>query len=355
MQSKANSRLFLGVEIGGTKLQVGVGHGDGSPPIQLIRSEIDPSRGAAGILTELEKSIVVLRQKHSCEGIGVGFGGPIDASRGVIRKSHHVQGWDNFHFAHWLGTVCDLPLVLVNDCDSAAYAEAHHGAGEGHRSLFYITVGSGVGGGLVVNGELFGAARPAIAEVGHLRPGIHADRPDATVESIASGWGIAAETVARLTGEISPALEMLHRTTGPDDRAHLKQRLKEAADANREYTADLMARCNGDLAKLDARMIASAAAEGNETAKEVIDHSCQALGWAIGQVVTLIAPEVIAIGGGVSLIGENLFLSRVRDYARTYVFPPLTDSYIILPTALGELGVVHGALALARKNATLER
>ena len=94
-------------------------------------------------------------------------------------------------------------------------------------------------------------------------------------------------------------------------------------------------------------MVAQAAAEGNEVAKEVLDHACQALGWALAQVITLLAPEVVVVGGGVSLMGEQLFFSPLRAEVERYVFPPLVGSYRLSPAALGELVVVHGAVALA--------
>jgi len=94
-------------------------------------------------------------------------------------------------------------------------------------------------------------------------------------------------------------------------------------------------------------MIGHAAAEGNEVAREVIDHSIQALGWAIAQVVTLVAPDVVVVGGGVSLMGEQLFYALLKRQVSRYVFPPLADSFEIRPPAFGELVVVHGALAYA--------
>jgi glucokinase len=125
------------------------------------------------------------------------------------------------------------------------------------------------------------------------------------------------------------------------------KRLADAADADEEYAADLWSRCGGDFERLDSRLIAQAAAEGNEFAREVLGHATQTLGWAIAQVVTLVAPEVVVVGGGVSLVGEPLFFTPLRAAVQKYVFPPLAKSFEIVPAKLGELVVVHGALALA--------
>ena len=93
--------------------------------------------------------------------------------------------------------------------------------------------------------------------------------------------------------------------------------------------------------------MAQAAAEGNAIAAEVLDHACQVLGWAIAQAITLAAPEVIVVGGGVSLIGEQFFFAPLRSEVARYVFPPLAGSFRLVPAGLGELAVVHGAVALA--------
>ena len=94
-------------------------------------------------------------------------------------------------------------------------------------------------------------------------------------------------------------------------------------------------------------MVAQAATDGNEVAREVLAHACQALGWGIAQSLTLLAPNVVVIGGGVSLMDESLFLAPLRKEIDRYVFPPLVGHYEVLPAALGERVVVYGALAMA--------
>jgi glucokinase len=340
--------LYLGIEIGGTKLQLGVGAGDGSPLVALERRTVDPTRGAAGILDQMSAAGAALLSRYDVRSIGVGFGGPVNAATGCVVKSHQITGWEGAPLRDWCQTTFGKPTVLGNDCDAAALAEARFGAGQGRRIVFFITVGTGVGGGLVIDGHLHGSGRPAVAEIGHLRPGLQADRPDDTVESIASGWGIAAAARARLSGEVVTPFDSLRSEPRRQNPLQRLKRIADAAEAGEEYAADLWARCEGDFDRLDSRAIAQAASDGNELAREVLAHACQALGWAIAQVVTLVAPEVIVIGGGVSLIGESLFFNPVRAAAQRYVFPPLAGSFEIVPAVLGELVVVHGALALAQ-------
>jgi glucokinase len=194
-------------------------------------------------------------------------------------------------------------VAIGNDCDCAALAEARFGAGCGAASVFYVTVGTGIGGGFVVNGQLHGQGRQAASEIGHLRPGLDADHPEMTVESLAAGPAI--ETAAR------KRVQVLSNET------------------------------------ITAKRVAEAAANGDLAARAELNSACQALGWAIAQTITLLAPETVVIGGGVSLIGEELFFEPLRKSVAAYVFPPLANSYRIVPAGLGELAVVYGAIAIA--------
>lgn len=339
--------MFLGIEIGGTKLQLGVGDGTRPELVALERRTIDPARGAPGILDQIESVGLALTQKFPIQRIGIGFGGPCDAVTGSTTKSHQIHGWEAFPLTSWCERTFQAAAMIGNDCDVAALAEAKYGAGVGAKSVFYVTIGTGVGGGFVIDGKAYGNGRPAVAEIGHLRPGLHEDRPEATVESIASGWGIAAAARARLAGDVARSLEHVRPMLVEIARQQRAQRLADAELTDEEYKSDLLQRCEDDPEKLTAQTIAQSAADGNEIAREVLGHACQTLGWAIAQMITLLAPQVVVLGGGVSLIGEQWFFSPVREEVQRYVFPPLLGSYRIVPARLGELVVVHGAIALA--------
>jgi glucokinase len=339
--------MFLGIEIGGTKLQLGVGDGQGGEMAAVVRHDVDARRGAPAIVEQIERSASALIQKHRIERIGIGFGGPVDSAAGVVTKSHQVAGWEGFPLVQWCRESLGKAAVLGNDCDVAALAEARFGAGRDAESVCYVTVGTGIGGGLVFGGKLHGSDRPAASEIGHLRPGLQADRPEMTVESLASGPAIAAAAVARMTGQVSRPLESICAPAEHPSRQQLRQRLADVTDTEREFIADLSQRCGGDPERLTAQLVAQAAADGNEIARQVLEHACQALGWAIAQVITIVAPQLVVVGGGVSLIGEQFFFMPLRTEVSRYVFPPLAGAYKIVPAALGELVVVHGAIALA--------
>jgi glucokinase len=342
--------MFLGIEIGGTKLQLGVGHGDGAL-VALERYDVQPKLGAAGILERIEQAGRVLIARHDVSALGIGFGGPIDRAAGAVVKSHHVEGWDDFKLVDWCQKKLTLPAVLENDCDAAGLAEARIGAGQGRSPVFFVTIGTGIGGGLITDQKIYRASGHGAAEIGHLRPGLHADHPDQTVESLASGWGIAAAAQARLSDPISHAFVPFAsglRRTSPED---VRQRLIETEEASEEYAADLWDRCDGRLEGLTAQVVAQAAGEGNELARDVLARACQALGWALGQMITLVAPQVVVIGGGVSLMDESLLMAPLRQEVAKYIFPPLAGTYEVLPAKLGEAVVVHGALAAAADRA----
>jgi glucokinase len=308
--------MYLGVEIGGTKLQLGVGDGAGRI-VALERFAVERERGAEGIRERIAAAGRALIEQYGVQRVGFGFGGPIDRARGMIVKSHHVDGWDGFPLVAWCRQELGLPAVIENDCDAASLAEAQFGAGRGRDPVFYVTVGTGIGGGLVTGGQIYRGSGHGAAEIGHLRPGLECSDPHAIVEALASGWGIA-------------------------DQA--RQRIQKAADG----AAELTERCGGDLARLTTQQVAEAAAAGNSLAQEVLATACRALGWAIAQALTLTSPEVIVVGGGVSLAGEELFFAPLRCAVQQYVFPPLAGKFRIVPAELGEEVVVHGALATAR-------
>jgi len=305
--------MFLGIEIGGTKLQVGVGDGIGGPLAALERTEVRPEEGAEGIRRQIRKIGNALVRQYDVDGIGIGFGGPVDRAAGQTLKSHQISGWDRFPLTDWCHETLGRPAGMANDADMAGLAEARFGAGRGKKIVFYITVGSGIGGALVIDQRVYGGSRGVASELGHLRPGPEAGDSAQTVESIASGWGITA-----------------------------------AARADAQLTAELKRRLVDPQEPITGKLAAEAARDGNPRALAVFQRATQTLGWAVAQMITLVSPEAVVIGGGVSLAGESLFFAPLREAVHRYVFPPLRESYAIRPAALGETVVVYGALALAR-------
>jgi len=317
--------MLLGIEIGGTKLQFGVGRGDGTPLATLERLDVEPQHGADRIRQQIVQTCKPLIERYAITGIGIGFGGPVDSERGRTIVSHQVEGWKDFPLADWSRTALGVPALVANDSDSAGLAEALFGAGKGHAVVVYNNIGSGIGGAIVIRGRLYGGSQGVAAEFGHLRPGPEAVRPDQDLEAVASGWGITAGVRARIEGAFDAAAER---------------------DAQ-----DFLDRCGGNLDRLNTKIIAEAARAANRLAADAFDHACRTIGWALAQVITILAPSVVVMGGGVSLVGEDLFFRPLRHYVAQYVFPSLAGTYEIVPAMLGEEVVVYGALALAAEKA----
>jgi glucokinase len=315
--------MYLGIEIGGTKLQLGLGRGDGII-VALERTEVNPAAGAEGIRKQILAAVPQLLAKAQLDrghlrGVGIGFGGPTDDTTRTVIRSHQIAGWDGFPLADWVSDLVGVPAVLCNDADVAGLAEALFGAGKGMSPIFYITVGTGVGGGLIIDGQIYRGVGRGAAEIGHLRVPHLADDFDeahATVENFASGEAISAHAAFR---------ERLRESDLAEVRKH-----------------------NGD-GVMTAKGVASAAREGDAEALEILENAWVALAEGICAVIALLCPRRIVIGGGVSLMGEELFFAPLRARVAERVFEPFRGLTDIVPAALGEEMVVHGALALARQ------
>jgi glucokinase len=321
--------FLLGIEVGGTKLQLGLGQGDGTIAA-LERREVVPPDGAEGVRAQIVDAYGALLGRAglapgpgAVAAVGVGFGGPVDAGHGVVTTSHQVPGWDRFPLADWLRQALGVERAVVqNDADTAGLAEARFGAGRGVNPVLYVTVGSGIGGGLILDGRIYRGAGAGAIELGHLWviDRHNADLGEVTLERAASGWAIAAS--ARGYAE-------RQKLEGRDDWPVLR-------------------RAGGDPAAITARDVADAAREGDREARLILARAAHAMALGLSQAVTLLAPRRIILGGGVSLIGEALWLDPIRRGLDQCVFPPFRGTFDLIPAALGERVVVQGALALAR-------
>lgn len=312
--------MFLSIEIGGTKLQLGLGHGDGKI-LSLWRGTVDASEGGEGIRKQIVMAVPELLKKAGVDrtqlrGAGIGFGGPTDDATQTVIKSHHIHGWDGFPLADWMSGLVGVPAVLCNDADVAGLAESLFGAGKGLSPIFYITVGSGIGGGLIINGEIYRGVGKGAAEVGHLRPVYPLLDSGHTqiLEHWASGWGIG-------------------------ERATEAAKLGANADAIRF----------AEGGSLTGKAVAEAARLSDPFACRILDEAVQALAEGVCSVIKLLCPRRVVIGGGVSLVGEELLFAPLRRYVAERGFAAFAGLTDIVPAALGEEVVIHGALALARQ------
>lgn len=302
--------MNLGIEIGGSKLQLVLGD-DKCRILDRHKSTVDASNGAQGIREQIHAAVNDLRRRGPVRAVGVGFGGPVDWQAGRICRSHQVEGWSGFDLRSWLSALTGAPVQLDNDANVAALGEAKHGAGSQANPVLYVTLGSGVGGGLVVDGEIYHGAVPGESEIGHLR----LDRAGTIVESRCSGWAVDAR------------IRELIRT---DPRCVLSQ-LTTRAGATRGQ----------------ARLLGAALQQHCPAARRVLEETAGDLAFALSHAVHLFHPEVIIIGGGLSNVGEPL-RAAVQDALKGFVMDAFAPGPRLTLAALGEDAVPVGALELAR-------
>ena len=259
--------VLFGVEIGGTKIQVVAGD-QNRKILARHRFTVDPSRGAAGILAQIKSGFDALLQKFRPLGAGIGFGGPVDWRTGVTCRSHQVDGWTDFALGDWARKLLGAPVTVDNDANIAALGEAICGAGADLNPVFYATLGSGVGGGLVVNQAIYHGAKPGETEIGH----VLLDRDGTTVEDRCSGWAVD-KTIRTLC------------------RGHPKS---------------ILGRLIGDAEGGEAKHLKAALEQRDPLAAQILSRLGEDLGFGLSHVAHLFHPEVIILGGGLSLLGEPL-------------------------------------------------
>jgi glucokinase len=302
------ANLFLGIEIGGTKLQLVLGDAQ-AQILERRRFTVDKARGGEGIRAHIAALLPTLIHTFKPVGIGVGFGGPVDSITGQICCSHQIEGWSEFKLGEWLHSLTQLPVRIDNDANVGALGEAVRGAGVGFSPVFYVTLGSGVGGGLVLAGEIYHGAKPGEAEIGHLR----LDRHGAIVEARCSGWAV--------------------------DR-----RIREARAA---APASALNQIIGDTVGGEARHLAAALQQRDATAHQILRETAEDLALALSHVTHLFHPQVIVLGGGLSLVGEPLRVA-VEKALRAFTMEAFAPGPKIALAGLGEDAVPVGALILAR-------
>jgi glucokinase len=301
---------YIGIEIGGTKLQLVIGSAAGVIEAHK-RYTIDPLAGALGIQTDISLCFQEWKECYLNEvvTIGVGFGGPVDWAQGTIQVSHQVQGWKSFNLKSWLEELTGKPVCIDNDANVAALAEGIHGWGKRYNKLFYITLGSGIGGGMFADGNIYYGRAPGELEIGHLR----LDKNGTTLESRCSGWAVNEKVEKYIAANPDSLLSQLAKSVKAPGAALLKPALEQQDAA----------------------------------AHKILSEIADDLAFALSHVVHLLHPEIIVIGGGLSLLGEDLRIpltSALPKYLMSS-FLPAPDIQI---AKLGENVVPIGAIELAK-------
>jgi glucokinase len=310
-------QCVAGIDIGGTKIALAVADLEGRVAertrFPARTSERGPHEIIGEALAEIERMLGKTRALLTA--VGVGCGGPLDRARGLILSPPNLPGWDEFPVVKIVEERLGVPALLDNDANAAALGEHRHGAGRGYRHLVYITQSTGIGGGVIVRGELVHGVYDGAGEVGHMT--VLPDGPACgcggrgCLEALCSGTAIARRARERLAAGEASSLSTL---------------------APSEVTA---------------RAVAEAARAGDPLAAQVWDEMVHYLAVGVGNLFNVLAPEAVVIGGGVSEAGEQLFGPlRERVRARARMLPP--EKINILQASPGGDSALHGAVILGQ-------
>ncbi len=313
----------IAIDLGGTKIRAVVVNAAG----EIIGEDVRPTEGGEGQSVVIGRMVDSARAAVAVSGVpfsslaavGVTAPGTIDFDRGIIYQAPNLRGWDAVPLAERLRERLELPTILENDANAAAYGEWQHGAGQGTRHMVYLTVSTGIGGGLILNGQLYRGADGAAGELGHVT--VDESGPPhncgmiGCIEVMASGTAIARMAHEAVAAERSEAL------------AH--------------------AAVSGELS---AHEVDQAAAAGDPVAQEILARAAHYLGVGLAGYVNIFNPQAIVVGGGVTRIGAR-FLSPAFELARQRAFHLPASTVRFAVAALEGRAEVLGVAALARESA----
>jgi glucokinase len=313
-------KTYIAVDLGGTNIRAErfTAEAASCGRFQLKTNAHD---GPRPVLERLVQAIqqVFPPDRTEVAAIGIGAPGPLDPKAGVIVKAANLPGWENVPLRDVLQARFSVPVHLGNDANLGALAEWKFGAAKGHQDVIYLTISTGIGGGIISGGRLITGARGMGGELGHtiaVAPTgpVCGCGQQGCLETVASGPAIARRAVERI-------------------RDGVRSRVPGLAP--------------GGLSTVTAEMVGQAAAEGDRLAREVVTEAGTYLGRSIATFMHVFNPSIVVIGGGVSQIGDLLFdaiRAGVQKYAQSEAY---WNNCPIVPAALGEEVGLLGALALA--------
>jgi glucokinase len=313
----------VGIDLGGTKIRSVVADTAGT----ILGEDVRPTDGDGGVDIVLGRMVESAQAAVTTSGlalsaivaIGVTAPGTVDFDEGILYQppNLHGPGWDSAPLARLLADRLNRPVFLENDANAAAYGEWRHGAGVGLRQMIYLTVSTGIGAGLILNGQLYRGADGAAGELGHMTIDVNGPPHNCgmvgCLEVLASGTAIA---------------RMAH----------------EAVAAGR---SEMLASLAAETGELTAHEVDRAADAGDPAAQEILARAAGYLGVGLANYINIFNPEAIVVGGGVTRIGRQ-FLEPAFDLARSRAFRLPSERVRLVPAALEGRSEVLGVSALAR-------
>jgi glucokinase len=305
-------QIWAGVDIGGTKTAVVL---SAAPPSVLSRVEFRtlPARGPQyaieRIQSAIQESLISTgKGRDSLAAIGISCGGPLDRLRGLIQTPPNLPTWVDVPLTKILGDTFHVPCRLENDANAGAVAEHRHGAGKGTRNMVFMTMGTGLGAGIIIEGKLYRGSSEMGGEIGHLRltrNGPVGYNKAGSAEGWASGGGMAQVAATVVAAAV---------------KRGVRSRLSQFAKSGKPLTA---------------RDIADAAQQGDVVAKKIVRMTGERLGQTLAIVIDILNPECIAIGGLAMRLREDLLVPARKVVARE-ALPQAAVACRICPAELGE-------------------
>ena len=309
----------IGVDVGGTKVLGGVVDELGTV-VKTARRDT-PREGGAALTQAIADVAKELMSEFTIDSVGVSAAGFVSSDRKTMLATPNIAGWNGVDLDYQLTSLIGLPVVIENDANAAAWGEARFGAGRGKRHMLMLTVGTGIGGGIVVNGELYRGAFGIAAEIGHIR---------VVPEGHLCGCGARGCFEQYASGNA------------------LMRHAREAIAASPDIARNLLSRGDGTLEGLTGKAITDAARDGDAVALAAFNTTAQWLGAGIASLAVVLVPECVVIGGGVIDAGEILLkptreaLERSMPFAGKHPYPE------IIGAQLGNEAGLVGVADLAR-------
>jgi glucokinase len=309
----------IGVDVGGTKVLGGVVDESGSV-VKTARRDT-PREGGPALTQAIADVAQELMAQFTIDSVGVSAAGFVSSDRKTMLATPNIAGWNGVDLDYELTSLIGLPVVIENDANAAAWGEARFGAGRGKRHMLMLTVGTGIGGGIVVNGELYRGAFGIAAEIGHIR---------VVPEGHLCGCGARGCFEQYGSGNA------------------LMRHAREAIAASPDIARNLLSRGDGTLEGLTGQAITDAARDGDAVALAAFNTTAQWLGAGIATLSVILDPECVVIGGGVIDAGDILLeptraaLVRYMPFAGKHPYPE------IIGAQLGNEAGLVGVADLAR-------
>lgn len=321
---RARKRTVLALDLGGTKILAALISDKG----EMLAREYTPTMASGGpesVINRLFSAIdhlLSLKNMNPSQlsAISIAAAGPIDMEKGVVTASPNLPGWHNIPLRSIIAGKHKVNVFLINDASAAALGEHRFGAGKGANNLIFVTVSTGIGGGIIINGQLYVGASGGAGEIGHMTIDVNGPRCSCgnigCLEMLASGTAIAREAIRRIR------------------------------DGEKSSLVDLV---GGRIDNITAEKVSLAAKAGDSLALAVIAKAAAYLGAGMVNLVNIFNPEIIVVGGGVAKMGD-LLLEPARQVVRERAFRLLSQAVRIVPAQLGDDAGVFGAAAFAFSN-----